>query len=35
MTVKDPFSGPSGTRSLVAPELLPGLDALPKFTLSD
>lgn len=33
--MKDPFSGPSGTRSLVAPELLPGLDTLPKFTLSE
>jgi acetyl esterase/lipase len=35
MTVKDPSSGASGTRKLIAPELLQGLDTLPKIELSD
>lgn len=35
MSVKDPFPGPSDTRRLVASELLPGLDALPRFQLSE
>lgn len=35
MSVKDPFPAPSGTRRLVAPELLAGLDMLPHFQLSE
>jgi acetyl esterase/lipase len=35
MSVNDPFTGPTGTRGLVAPELLAGLDALPHFLLSE
>jgi len=35
MTVKDSSSGASGTRALVAPELLQGLDLLPKFELGE
>jgi triacylglycerol lipase len=35
MTASDPLPGASGTRRLVAPELLPGLDLLPQFTLTD
>lgn len=34
MVAKDPFPNPSGTRSLVATELLPGLEALPQFELN-
>ena len=34
MPVKDPFPAANSTRGLVAPELLPGLDALPRFQLS-
>jgi triacylglycerol lipase len=35
MSMKDSFPTPGNTRHLVAPELLPGLEALPQFELSE
>jgi acetyl esterase/lipase len=35
MSANDPFPVPRGTRALVAPELLPGLELLPQFELNE